>query len=60
MWSTKAKEAKLINDSIALYFSELGDQRGLKNADLLNKSYFLKTPWNVLEICLSEVVQTMC
>ena len=40
--------------------------RRLKNADLLNKSKSLKTvislevPWNVLKICLSEVLRTMC
>ena len=45
---------------MTLYFSQLGDQRGLKNADLLKKSYSLKNPWTDLEICLSEVVQTMC
>ena len=34
----KTEEAKLVKDSMTLYFSQLGDQRGLKNATLLNKS----------------------
>ena len=30
----KAEEVKIMNDSMT-YFSQWGDQRGLKNADLL-------------------------
>ena len=64
-----AKEVKIVNDSMTITcFSQQGDQRGLKNAyDLTetnivvleNCNLSLKNSWNVLEICLSEVVQTL-
>ena len=57
MWSRITEEVKIVNDSMTC-FSQCGDQRGLKNADLFNKSYslkivincpwkFLKSPWNL-------------
>ena len=38
MWSSMAAEVKVVNDSAIMCFSQKGDQRRLKNADLLNKS----------------------
>ena len=38
MCSSMAAEVKVVNDSAMTCFSQKGDQRRLKNADLLNKS----------------------
>ena len=42
MRSMMAEEVKIVNDPTTCS-SQQGDQRGLKNADLLNKSLSLKT-----------------
>ena len=57
MWSTIAEEVKIVNDSMTC-FRQWGDQRGLKNSDLFNKSYSLKIvicPWKFLEKSLKFV-----
>ena len=46
-----AEEVKIINDSMTC-FSQQGDHRGLKNADLLNKSQSLKTV-----ICSRQILE---
>ena len=52
MWSTiLAEEVKIVKDPMKC-FSQWGVQKGLKNANLLNKFQSLKTvifPWKILE-----------
>ena len=51
IWSTMAEEVKIVNDSL-MCFSHSSVQGRIKNAEFFNKSFSLKNPWKVCEICV--------
>ena len=55
MINNNAEEVKIVNDSMTC-FSQWGDQRGLKNADLFNQSYSLTSVNAKMHIIMSQTV----